>query len=85
MLSIEAIGKSDLAPCSNEEADTRIMLHLADAVKQEIRSAVIRTVDSDVVILAIQSASRLKLHALWILLEQENTFVTLQLMTSLRH
>ena len=83
VLSTKAIDKSELAPCSNEQADTRIMLHLADAAKQGISSAVIRTVDTGVVVLAIQSASRLNLHALWILLEQKNTFVTLQHMTSL--
>jgi hypothetical protein len=41
-----------LAPCSQEEADSRIMLHVADAAK-EYTTVTIRTVDSDIVILAV--------------------------------
>ena len=42
-----------LAPCTHEEADTRIMVHLADAVKEGHKDILIRTVDTDVVALAI--------------------------------
>ncbi len=45
-----------LAPCTHEEADTRILLHLEDSVKQQYNKALIRTVDTDVVVLAILSA-----------------------------
>lgn len=40
-----------LAPCSHEEADSRMMVHVADAAKQ-YNAIAIRTVDSDVVVLA---------------------------------
>ena len=40
----------NLASCSHEEADTRLFLHAADAV---CRKLCLRTVDTDVVVLAI--------------------------------
>ena len=56
-----------LASCSHEEADTRIMLHVADAAK-EYTSVTIWTVDSDVVILAVYVFAQLRasLTRLWV-------------------
>ena len=45
-----------LAPCTHKEANTRILLHLEDAVQQGHNKMSIRTVDTDVVVLAITSA-----------------------------
>lgn len=39
---------TNLAPCSHEEADTRIMLHMFDTVKEGYCKIQIRTVDTDV-------------------------------------
>ena len=50
---------SNLAPCAHEEADTRMMLHLADAVTVGLEKILIRTVDTDVVTLAISAATRM--------------------------
>ena len=58
-----------LAPCSHEEADTCIMLHVADAAKDpEYTSVTIRTVDSDVVVLAVYVFEQLRtsLTRLWV-------------------
>ena len=59
--------KEGLAPCSHEEADTRIMVHVADAAKQ-YNTVTIRTVDSDVVVLAVFVFAQLmpSLTALWV-------------------
>jgi hypothetical protein len=57
---------SSLAPCTHEEADTRMLLHLEDAVHQGHNKVSIRTVDTDVVVLAISSAQRLKISELWV-------------------
>ena len=57
---------TSLAPCMHEEADTRMILHLEDAVKQQYNKVSIRTVDTDVVVLAITSAQRLGINELWI-------------------
>ena len=40
----------DLAPCSHEETDTRMLLHIEDAVKQGCRKISFRTVDTDAVL-----------------------------------
>ena len=42
-----------LGPCSQPEADSRIFLHIKDAVASGHRSVSVRTVDSDVVVLAV--------------------------------
>ena len=55
-----------LVPCTHEEADTRIFLHLKDAVRHGYSNALIRTVDTDVVDLAITSINRLNLSELWV-------------------
>ena len=60
---------SDLSPCEQEEADTRMMLHLRHAADQgqHLRQkAYLRTVDSDVVVLSIHFFSDLGLSELWI-------------------
>ena len=57
---------SALAPCTHKEADIRILLHLQDAVQQGYSKVSIRTVDTDVVVLAIASANRLNISELWI-------------------
>ena len=50
---------SGLAPCNHEEADTRIFLHLGDAVKAGYNKVLIHTVDTDVVVLAVASVQQL--------------------------
>ncbi len=55
-----------LSPCTHEEADTRMLLHLEDTVRQQYNKVSIRTVDTDVVVLAITSAQRLGITELWI-------------------
>ena len=47
------ISLGNLAPCTQKEADTRLLLHAADCVKQEHSIIIIRTFDTDVVVLAI--------------------------------
>ena len=55
-----------LAPCSHIEADTRIILHLEDVVKEGNTNVSIRTVDTDVVVLAVTSAQCLNNAEGWI-------------------
>ncbi len=42
-----------ISPCSHDEADTRIILHAAHCVQCSHRNVLIRTVDTDIVVLAI--------------------------------
>lgn len=55
-----------LKQCNHAEADTRIILHLKHAAQQGHSTAYIRTVDSDVVVLAIRFFQMLGLTELWI-------------------
>ena len=55
-----------LQPCSHEEADTGILLHVAHCARQGLRKLVIRTVDTYVVVLAIGHSPALRLDELWL-------------------
>ena len=57
---------TELSPCSHEEADTRLLLHARDAVQKGYRRLCIRTVDTDVVILAIAMFSQINPDELWL-------------------
>ena len=55
-----------LMPCSHEEADTRIMVHCKDAVTKGHNSVTIRTVDSDVICIAVSNHEGIGADELWI-------------------
>ena len=57
-ISRDNIGR--LAPCNHEEADTRMLLHAADAVQCGFTKILLRTVDTDVLILAVAFVERLQ-------------------------
>ena len=48
-----------LSPCSHEEADSRMMLHVAHAAQHGHQRIVVRTVDTDVVVLAVMVSQTL--------------------------
>jgi len=56
----------NLSPCSHEEADTRILLHAAECAMQGFNTVMIRTVDTDVMIIAISMFQHLGISELWI-------------------
>ena len=58
----------NLTPCSHEEAHTRMYLHVASAASAGHRRIIIRTSDSDVVILGIFAFISLeqRLEKMWI-------------------
>ena len=58
-----------VAPCSHEEADTRVFVHARDATSQGSKSITIKANDTDVVIIAVStmpSLQELGLQKLWI-------------------
>ena len=55
-----------LSPCTKEEADTRILLHACDAAKHGYDKIMIRTVDTDVAVIAAAMFHVLGLSELWI-------------------
>ena len=65
---------TNLAPCPHEEADTRLMLHLNHAAQNGHRKAYIKTVDTDVVVLAMAHLNQFDLTELWVGLETGKHF-----------
>ena len=53
------ISLGNLAPCTQKEAVTRLLLHAADCVKQEHSIIIIRTSDTDMVVPAISLSQQL--------------------------
>ena len=65
---------ADLAPCTQEEADTRIFLHVSDAANHGYAKVMIRTVDSDVLVLAITAVQQLSVDEIWVALASGKSF-----------
>ncbi|KAK0044996.1 Pinin [Biomphalaria pfeifferi] len=65
VISNKPIDHTNLSPCNHEEADTRMMLHLAHAA-EHCRRILIRTVDTDVVVLSVAAMTRHPHLQLWI-------------------
>ncbi len=58
-----------MAPCSHEEADTRMFVHAKQAVMEGYQTLMIKANDTDVVVIAISilpSLQELGLQKLWI-------------------
>ena len=66
LCTVAQIDLTGLVPCSHEEADTRLLRHVADAVKKGYRKLLVRTVDTDVVLVAIATLNRTNPDELWV-------------------
>ena len=62
----ESADVEGLSPCSHEEADNRMLLHAADGARRGYKKVLIRTVDTDVVVLCVSLAEKLGCECLWI-------------------
>ena len=66
VISSSTLDKTSLAPCKHEEADTRIFVHARHASLNGMKKILIRTVATDVVILANAFAKKLEVEELWV-------------------
>ena len=66
VFSSEAYYTSRLTPCTHEAADVKLMVHVADLPSQGCRRVMIRTVDTDVLILAVAVYPQIHVDKLWI-------------------
>ena len=57
---------SCLCPCTHEEVDSRLLLHAAHAAATGCRRALLRTVDTDVVVLSTALFIRTNLDKMWV-------------------
>ena len=55
-----------LAPCTHEEGGTRLFLHALNAAQKGYRKLCVRTVDTDVVVLAISLFHQINAEELWL-------------------
>ena len=53
-------------PPVHEEADTRLLLHVVDCAKHGYRRVMLRTVDTDVIVIAIGMYQQMNVTELWI-------------------
>lgn len=68
MAKPEPVDLTTITPSTHEEADSRILLHVAHAAASGHRNIFIRTSDSDVVVLSVYAAAQLGqgIDELWI-------------------
>ena len=66
MVYIHVRDIAGLSPCKHEEADTRMLLHMEDAVKQGYIKVSVRTVYTDVIVLVVTAAECLNRDELWV-------------------
>lgn len=66
VLSSRHRPKETLEPCNHEEADTRMFVHLSDVVKERHRKVMIRSVDTDVLVLAVSCIPNFPEVDLWV-------------------
>ena len=57
---------SAISPCTHEEADTRIFVHLKDAVRKGCSNIAIRATDTDIIILASALFEDIAAQKLWV-------------------
>ena len=66
VLSGGPLEMESLAPCNHEEADTRLFLHVSHAVHNGNGKIMIRSTDTDVVVLAITLFEQIHAQELWV-------------------
>ena len=66
VLCTQPRNTTGLAPSTHEEADTRMFLHVSEAVNHGYGRVMVRTVDFDVLVLAIAAVQQLSIDELWI-------------------
>ena len=74
VLSSSLVETEGLTSCNHEEADTRIFIHVKHASARGLKKVLIRTIDTDVMVLAIAYARKLELQELWIAVGVGNHF-----------
>ena len=66
VLANRQITKSNLEPCSHEEANTRLFAHAQNAALTNMQKVMIRGDDTGIVVIALHIFCDLKIEQLWI-------------------
>ena len=59
-------ASEEIEPCEHEEADIRIILHAAQAARKGHKKILLRTTDTDIVVLAVAQVQYLNVDELWV-------------------
>lgn len=70
-------GLQGISPCGHKEADTRMLLHAVHAAGCGHKKLLIRTVDTDVVVLAVSQAQHLNLSKMWVAIGTGKSYLIL--------
>ncbi len=72
-----------MGPCNHEEADTRLLIHLLDALKKGAAKCLVRTVDTDVIVILIGKyysiISRYPAADIWVAFGSGKNFIYLDI------
>ena len=66
LVSNGSVNVSTLVPCTQEEADTRIFLHILNASVSGSTRALVRTVYIDAVVIAVALFTKFNVTELWL-------------------
>ena len=55
-----------LSPCTHEEADTRLFIHAKDAASEGCKNVIIKSTDTDLVVIGVTFFNDLNVDNLWI-------------------
>ena len=69
----DVLNLNELQNCNHEEADTRIALHVKDAMNSGYRNVLIRTVDTDVIVILVSVSQMLDEGEVWMLFGKGNS------------
>ena len=58
--------KEHIEPCIQEEADTRLVLHMSDAALKGCQQIMVRTADTDVIVLILSKMHKLSMNEIWV-------------------
>ena len=72
VVSNGSVNVSTLIPCTQEEADTRIFIHILNASVSGSTRVLARTVDTDIAVIAAALFTRLNLTELWLRFDTGN-------------
>ena len=74
VISTSTLDISALQPCTQEEADHRIMLHCAHAYQHGMKKIMVHATDTDVLVLTIATASVLEGCEIWLAFGHNKNF-----------
>ena len=66
LCSSDREGMTELELCSHDKADTRLMLHVSEVAHIGHRATMVRTVDTDVVVIILSHILNTPVSELWV-------------------